>query len=148
LHHPHAGFNITISFDRWNLAKRKRTNKANHMAEECRKQRSTRLTTLNLPSHPPKCKCKCQTENVVPFLHKELVEKSHELGFNVSKTFGNHSKHLITSCSTVNLVKSSNSTIKNFLWWAEPGLNRRTLVRKALVVFSKEDSQLECFRDF
>jgi post-segregation antitoxin (ccd killing protein) len=34
--------------------------------------------------------------NVVLYLDKELVEKSKSLGFNLSKTFENHLKHLIT----------------------------------------------------
>jgi post-segregation antitoxin (ccd killing protein) len=34
--------------------------------------------------------------NVVLYLDKELVEKSKALGFNLSKTFENHLKHLIT----------------------------------------------------
>jgi len=37
--------------------------------------------------------------NVVLYLEKELVEKSKELGFNLSKTFENHLKHLITQLS-------------------------------------------------
>jgi hypothetical protein len=38
--------------------------------------------------------------NVVLYLDKELVEKSGELGFNLSKPFENHSKCLITQFST------------------------------------------------
>jgi post-segregation antitoxin (ccd killing protein) len=34
--------------------------------------------------------------NVVLYLDKELVDKSKSLGFNLSKTFENHLKHLIT----------------------------------------------------
>jgi hypothetical protein len=34
--------------------------------------------------------------NVVLYLDKELVQKSKELGFNLSKTFENHLKQLIT----------------------------------------------------
>jgi len=36
-----------------------------------------------------------QKGNVVLYLDKELVEKSKEMGFNLSKTFENHLKHLI-----------------------------------------------------
>ena len=35
--------------------------------------------------------------NVVLYLDKELVEKSRELGFNLSKTFENQLKHLIAN---------------------------------------------------
>ena len=48
--------------------------------------------------------------NVVLYLDKELVEKSKELGFNLSKTFENHLKHLITqfsACNSINNVKLS-----------------------------------------
>lgn len=48
--------------------------------------------------------------NVVFYLDKELVEKSHELGFNLSKTFENHLKHLITQFSQGNSVKNFDST--------------------------------------
>jgi post-segregation antitoxin (ccd killing protein) len=34
--------------------------------------------------------------NVVLYLDKQLVEKSKSLGFNLSQTFENHLKHLIT----------------------------------------------------
>ena len=44
--------------------------------------------------------------NVVLYLDRELVEKSKELGFNLSKTFENHLKHLITQFSTGNSVNN------------------------------------------
>jgi hypothetical protein len=47
--------------------------------------------------------------NVVLYLDKELVDKSKELGFNLSKTFENHLKHLITQFSTGNQVNNFNS---------------------------------------
>jgi post-segregation antitoxin (ccd killing protein) len=47
-----------------------------------------------------------QKGNVVLYLDKELVEKSRELGFNLSKTFENHLKYLITQFSTGNTVTS------------------------------------------
>ena len=37
--------------------------------------------------------------NVVLYLDKELVEKSRELGFNLSRTFENHLKQLISQLS-------------------------------------------------
>jgi post-segregation antitoxin (ccd killing protein) len=49
-----------------------------------------------------------QKGNVVLYLDKELVEKSKELGFNLSKTFENHLKHLITGYSTVSTQNNAN----------------------------------------
>ena len=40
--------------------------------------------------------------NVVLYLDKDLVEKSKELGFNLSKTFENQLKHLIMQISPCN----------------------------------------------
>jgi len=42
----------------------------------------------------------------VLYLNKELVEKSKELGFNLSKTFENHLKQLMTQLSTGNSVNN------------------------------------------
>ncbi len=42
------------------------------------------------------------------YLDKELVEKSKELGFNLSKTFENHLKNLINRNSPVLMQKYSN----------------------------------------
>ena len=58
--------------------------------------------------------------NVVLYLDKELVEKTRELGFNLSKTFENTTKHLINTYSNVNSLKNNrNSDIQN-AWWAGP----------------------------
>ncbi len=46
--------------------------------------------------------------NVVLYLDKELVEKSKELGFNLSKTFENHLKHLITGYSAISTQNNGN----------------------------------------
>jgi hypothetical protein len=63
--------------------------------------------------------------NVVLYLDKELVEKSKELGFNLSKTFENHLKHLITQFSTGNSVNNfesqENKTFNVGLPGFEPG---------------------------
>ena len=72
-----------------------------------------------------------QKGNVVLYLDKEIVEKSKELGFNLSKTFENHLKHLITQFSTGNSVNNFESNDKNLKWWAEPDSDRRPLARKA-----------------
>ena len=47
--------------------------------------------------------------NVVLYLDKELVEKSRELGFNLSKTVENHLKQLINGLSTFNSLNNDNS---------------------------------------
>ena len=77
--------------------------------------------------------------NVVLYLDKELVEKSKELGFNLSKTFENHLKQLMTQLSTGNSVNNFNSAIKNNEKWAEPDLNRRPLACKANVLTRLDD---------
>ena len=69
--------------------------------------------------------------NLVLYLDKDLVAKSKALGFNRSKTFENHLKHLITQFSTLNSVNNSDSEVKKGKWWAGPNLNRRPLTRKA-----------------
>ena len=47
--------------------------------------------------------------NVVLYLDKELVEKSKELGFNLSKTFENHLKHLVNGYSPVSMQNNAKS---------------------------------------
>ena len=46
--------------------------------------------------------------NVVLYLDKELVEKSKELSFNLSKTFENHLKHLVNRYSPVSVQNNAN----------------------------------------
>ena len=83
--------------------------------------------------------------NVVLYLDRELVEKSRELGFNLSKTFENHLKCLIIQFSTGNSVNNFDSGIENDEWWAEPDLNRRPLARKANVLTKLDDRPLPIF---
>jgi hypothetical protein len=49
-------------------------------------------------------------ENIVLYLDKESVEKSKKLGFNLSKTFENHLKHLINGYSPVSMQNNANSS--------------------------------------
>ena len=77
--------------------------------------------------------------NVVLYLDKDLVEKSKKLGFNLSKTFENHLKQLMTQFLTDNSINSFNSTLRNNEEWAEPDLNRRPLARKANVLTKLDD---------
>ena len=72
--------------------------------------------------------------NLVLYLDKEIIRESKELGFNLSKTFENLLKQLITKFTTIkteNIVASKGSIIGK---WAEPELNRRPLARKANVI--------------
>jgi post-segregation antitoxin (ccd killing protein) len=45
--------------------------------------------------------------NVVLYLDAELVKKTRELGFNLSKTFENHLKTLINQFSSIYSVENS-----------------------------------------
>jgi hypothetical protein len=72
--------------------------------------------------------------NLVLYLDKDIVAKSISLGFNLSKTFENHLKHLITQSSTCNPANNSASTSNNVEWWAGPDLNRRPSARQADVL--------------
>ncbi len=80
-----------------------------------------------------------QKGNVALYLDKELVKKSKDLGLNLSKTFENHLKHLLTQFLIDNSLINFNSTIKNYEKWAEPDLNRRPLARKANVLTKLDD---------
>jgi integrase len=84
--------------------------------------------------------------NLVLYVDKELVEKSRNLGLNLSKTFENHLKHLITQFSSINSVNNLDSASKNCLWWAGPDLNRRPSARQAPGISSEE--LLTRFREF
>ena len=77
--------------------------------------------------------------NVVLYLDEELVAKSKSLGFNLSKTFENHLKHLITQFSQCNPTNNSNSTSKNAEWWAGPDSDRRPSARQADVLTRLDD---------
>jgi hypothetical protein len=62
--------------------------------------------------------------NVVLYLDKDLSEKFKELGFNLSKTFENHLKHLITqfsTCNSLNNAESPENNVKMGLPGFEPG---------------------------
>ena len=77
--------------------------------------------------------------NVVLYLDKELVEKSKELGFNLSKTFENHLKQLITQFSAINSQNNLESTKNKTLWWAGPDSDRRPSARQADVLTKLDD---------
>ncbi len=49
--------------------------------------------------------------NVVMYLDDELVRKTRELGFNLSKTFENHLKQLLTQFSNINSVNNCETSV-------------------------------------
>jgi intergrase/recombinase len=69
--------------------------------------------------------------NVVLYLDKDLVEKSKSLGFNLSKTFENHLKHLMTQFSTVNSLNNPESQAKRMLKMGLPGFEPGSIEPKA-----------------
>jgi hypothetical protein len=75
----------------------------------------------------------------VLYLDRELGEKSKKLGFNLSKTFENHLKQLVTQFSSDNSLNNCNSTKNKTRWWAEPDSDRRPLARKANVLTRLDD---------
>ncbi|MCJ7423507.1 type II toxin-antitoxin system CcdA family antitoxin [Candidatus Bathyarchaeota archaeon] len=54
--------------------------------------------------------------NVVLYPDKDLIEKTRSLGFNLSKTFKNHLKHLLTQFSTFNPVNNSETSSNIGVW--------------------------------
>jgi len=52
-----------------------------------------------------------QKRNVVLYLDKELVEKTRELGFNLSKTFENHLKQLLNQFSNCYSQKTNENNV-------------------------------------
>jgi hypothetical protein len=77
--------------------------------------------------------------NAVLHADVELVKKSKELGFNLSKTFENHLEHLTTQFSQNKQLNMEDSKSKNPHEWAGPDLNRRPLARKANVLTKLDD---------
>jgi integrase len=84
--------------------------------------------------------------NLVLYVDQELVEKSRELGFNLSKTFENHLKQLLTHFSQVNSSKYSRNGENFGDRWAGPDLNRRPSARQAPGMPTEE--LLTRFREF
>ncbi len=99
---------------------------------------------IELPLAPARVQTPMSNKhNLVLYVDQELVEKSRNIGFNLSKTFENHLQDLINMFSTVNSSDNSISTGKNSMWWAEPDLNRRPLARKANVLTKLDDRPTE-----
>ena len=77
--------------------------------------------------------------NLVLYIDQELVSKTRELGFNLSKTFENHLKQIITQYSHANAENNVENSNKQDEKWAGPDLNRRPLARKANVLTKLDD---------
>jgi hypothetical protein len=60
--------------------------------------------------------------NLVLYVDQELVEKTRNLGFNLSKTFENHLKHLLTQFSQFNSSNNIKNNGNSGNWWAGPDL--------------------------
>jgi integrase len=84
--------------------------------------------------------------NLVLYVDQELVGKSRELGFNLSKTFENHLKHLLTQFSHANSVNNTRNNENVDFWWAGPDLNQRPSARQAPGIPS--ETLLIKFREF
>ena len=65
-----------------------------------------------------------QKRNVILNLDKELVDKTRDLGFNLSKTFENHLKHLVNGFSNIYTEKNGENSGSEREWWGCPDLNR------------------------
>jgi len=69
--------------------------------------------------------------NVVLYLDKDLVEQSKELGFNLSRTFENHLKQLISQRTNTQSTQNPVPCQVTEKWWAEPDSDRRPSARQA-----------------
>ena len=72
-----------------------------------------------------------QKGNVVLYLDKELVEKSKEMGFNLSKTFENHLKHLINGYSLVSIQNNANYSEFKSILVGPPGFEPGSIAPEA-----------------
>jgi hypothetical protein len=70
-------------------------------------------------------------DNVVLYLDKDLVDKSTELGFNLSRTFENHLKQLISQRTSSQYTQNHGTSENTIIWWAEPDSDRRPSARQA-----------------
>jgi hypothetical protein len=83
--------------------------------------------------------------NVVLYLDKELVAKSKALGFNLSKTFENHLKHLLTHFSTCNSVNNYNSPEKEMNNMGLPGFEPGSIEPKSTSLDQASRQPRTCF---
>ena len=76
--------------------------------------------------------------NAVLYLDKDLVEKTRNLGFNLSETFKNHLKQLITQFSQVNSVNNCENCS---FWCGRRDLNPGSQAWKACVLNQLDDDR-------
>ena len=72
-----------------------------------------------------------QKGSVALYLDKELVEKAKEMGFNLSKNFENHLKHLISSCSSISIPNNANLIDNKLLLVGPPGFEPGSIAPEA-----------------
>lgn len=76
---------------------------------------------LPAPSYAFGCECKMtHKRNAVLYPDVELVSKTRELGFNLSKIFENHLKQLINRSSAVSTKNNFDSADNKNVWWGCP----------------------------
>jgi hypothetical protein len=86
-----------------------------------------------------------QKGNVVLYLDKELVEKSKNMGFNLSKTFENHLKHLMMQFSTGNSANNFKLSENKLNVVGLPELTALELNTYCSPHFFSESSSRVCF---
>ena len=79
--------------------------------------------------------------NVVLYLDRDLVEKSKEVGFNLSKTFENHLKHLMKQFSNCNSANKCDLNGKKVSWCGRRDLNPGSQAWKACVLNQLDDDR-------
>jgi Post-segregation antitoxin CcdA len=82
----------------------------------------------------------------VLYLDKELVEKSKELGFNLSKTFENHLKHLMTEFSMGNSVNNLESSENKLSMVGLPGFEPESIEPKSTSLDQASRQPQDCCR--
>ncbi len=82
--------------------------------------------------------------NVVLYLDKELIEQSRELGFNLSRTFENYLKQLISQLANNHSTQNGFPSKNEALWWAGPDSDRRPSARQADVLTRLDDRPTYC----
>jgi len=101
-------------------------NKTNNQAQALHSNNNSWHQTCNIEL--PLASARVQTQmsnkhNVVLYVDKELVQKTRELGFNLSKIFENHLKQLITQLSQINSVNQPELNGIHDVWCGRRGSN-------------------------
>ena len=99
----------------------------------------TKHITKNIPSYALGCIRNDNKKKRRMYIDDELVEKSRALGFNLSRTFDNHLKQLISQLSNNQSSHNSLPSKNEALWWAGPDSDRRPSARQADVLTKLDD---------